>query len=444
MKYSLILSLAAFAPPALSQGQLASQAYIDQTSYVTNDGIVSSIDPATTFTVSHGGHFRGRLNYQSMKIDASTGLFVEPNLVGLWSVRNEDLENVGNSEWHGDDGNQTVLPSLSFNPQTGIGRAQVDIPMGQYIGQWSYPHLPEGGATLYFAFGPSNSLGLGSDGWPVNFSHYALYSFDTAYPDVLTYADKGQMAMGEAVQITVVMDEVVTSADVLQIDVIGDAKLQLKDGGPTNSWTLPIPADTRVYAIDLVARKTGTFFVRASLSNGAFGDGPWCQISGTQLTPAEGNSPAPTTGPGTMGYRSEEEKSCRPGVCAPTGGDKELNCTRPFIELVETPPNPDCVSNAAAIVIHGGCTSGESSCTFIPELLITCPRYAYAGTVDRSAGAVEVGGKVGLDGGVNWVILKAETSVEFHTSTMSPITRRCCKYTPVPGETAEVNVRSCQ
>ena len=449
MKSLLLVSLLALGATASAQ----TQAYLDSTSFVTTDSLSYPIDPNSTFEVRHSGNLRGRVIYATQKVDPDTGLYVEPNLVTLWSVRNNELQPVGSQDWLGDDDNQTVMSSLGFDPYTGIGLAQLDIPMAQFIGESTYYTLPHGGTHLLFAFGEQGLLGLDPTGWPINFDHWAIFSFPTEYPDVLTYADRTSAAVGERVQITVVMNKSVEFDDILQIDIIGDVELQLEDGGPINRWSLPIPKGTRVYAIDLITKDEGSFYARASISSGAFGDSTWVDVSGVLNSPESGGDGDDGAGSGKDGddgsgdgsdtYESEEEKRCRPGKCDPTGGDKLVRCTAPFVELVQTPPNPDCPSGNVGMVFHGGCTKGEEECYEVKQLT-TCPKYKYAGTEDRSVGEVEVGLKIGVEGQMNWLIVKAKTTAEFHTTVMSPISRRCCKYVPVPGETVRVNIRTCR
>ena len=421
-----------------------SQAFLSQTHYVTNDGAVQNITATTPFVVTHGGHLRATVTFATPHYDSTSGQFITPNLATLWSVRNSDFAPLGSSEWHGDDENQSVLPLLSFDPGTGVGQAQIDVPVAQDVGSSAYPSLPNGGAFVLFVFGEQGVLSRDAAGIPINFDNYAILTFDTDYPEILTLVDNQSPGIGDRVQVTILMAEPAPMDMSLDIEMLGSATFQHDDGGPINSWTVTIPAGTVVYALDTVAKSEGAAFARVTRSDGVSSDGPWCQVDPhdtevqyeiTGFTDSgEGSSDDDTT--------VQQNKRCVPGSCSPNGGDRSMDCTRPFVELVEPPINPNCKTGNVGIVRDGGCRQGGEECVD-REVTMACPKYVYAGTEDRDAGSIEVGLKITVEGEMNWLIVKAKTTGEFHTTVMSPVTRRCCKYTPVAGETVNVKVKSC-
>ena len=264
MKPLFLVPLLAFASTSFAQ----TQGFVDQTSFVTKDGQVYTVDPSSVFNVQHGGIFRGRLTYATQNFNSSTGQYVQPTLDPVWSVRNEDLGFVGSKHWLGDDANNNTLTPMTFDPNTGIGTAALELPVGQMINDVTYYNLPHGKAHLFMGFGAPGAIGVDDQGVPFGYDHYAIFSFKTDYPDILTFTEKQEIGIGEAVNFTAIMENSTPADDILSFQVIGTARMQLIDGGPINSWSLPIPKGTRAYGLDLVARTDGTFFMRAMLTSG--------------------------------------------------------------------------------------------------------------------------------------------------------------------------------
>ncbi|MCC7011556.1 MAG: hypothetical protein IT454_03250 [Planctomycetes bacterium] len=449
MKSFTLLAWCSLASSALAFQSAPTECTLDQVTYVTNAGVSYPIDPNAVFTIQHPGHFRARVAFVASQVDSQTNLFAQPNMVPLWGIRNGFNAVVGKKRWMGDDEQQQVMPILDFDPNTGAGHAQLDVPVAQFIGTDTYAALPKGAAKLGFVFGEQGVLDLDAAGNPVGHQWFARYMFATDYPDLYAAVEETYVGRNERVQLNVFMDDCTDVASTLFIEVIGAATFYF-DGVPASSWTIPIPAHTELYMHDVIAATSGSYRFRATLNGALVAESQWCEVANhaddviASISGLTGGDPGSV---GTVNPTPINGRHCRPAACSASGGDKEMRCTRPFIELLEAPLNPDCPGPVVGVATEGGCVAGEEACVKTTADM-SCPKYEYAGTVDRSCGSVMVGVEVGASGEVEFKLLgsgaKAGGHVDVTTQVESPITRRCCKYTPVEGESVTVSLRSCQ
>ncbi len=426
---------------------------IDNPRMVWPDSTVS-IDPNQTFTLGQPGMFKADLLFTGHDIDPNTGDYIAPELDALWSIKDGKAMAMGGAEWHGGDQLLGVIPILSWNRTTGAGVAEISIPIG---GEWNltrYPFFGSGTCDLRIDLGQTGMIGLDSSGQPVGEEWAGQLIFATDLPPKLALVEEKSYERGDSALFLLFFDSVSTASQVITVETIGRPVLTPAGMSPGGPWQFTVPQGMRQMGITMWIdgnSPAGTFKVRATLPNGSTHDSQLTLVlddypvapdyDGTTYleSPAGGGSPEDPT------QTLQEDKRCRLAKSAAPNGDKMLNCTRPFVELVEPPINPNCGTTVKSYFYPTQCKKKRAkTCLFGPDAPVTVTELVYAGTEDREVGELEVSMGVSADGELGfWLIGELELGVTAEGRVMSKVVRRCCKF-QFNGQSHEINQPTCQ
>jgi len=406
--------------------------------YSSEDEGVVTFQSGGPLDLGYPGSLLAQLDFRTPTLTGS-GQFEAPDLVALWSIRNSSGNPVGGFEWVGGQGWPVSLST--FDPLTGVGTADVDIPVAMMLDGDTFPPLPRGATSVEVVMGEVGSFGQTSN-VPFGVRWQATLQFQTDYPPLHAVVEGRNFSVGDQVLVNLMFNGTTTSARTCTVTSSGLGRLKL-DGTLDTQWQLTIPATTRIYSLVLRCTRAGLFRLTATLDDGTSAETQTCEIldslpwlydelAGPIPPPAPNNDP-PVSVPG---------KVCVPGRNAGQGGDMEVNCTTWKVELLGPPANPDCGSSIKGRVYDAYCKKKAGQCRFDGEETIQAAKYVYAGTVDRAAGSATLGLKIGNTGEVDTFVLKAGYSGEVSGTIESNLTTRCCKFVPGTG-TVPVKVKKC-
>ena len=436
------LAGSALAQTSVSYGQM----FIGNPRFVEPGGGVSTINPGIPFDVGHPGYLEADLTFRAPGPNAQ-GTYDMPSVEPLWAVRNKNGEHPGEVEWHGTQDDDPPLLITAFNPLTGVTTVELSVPVGLLEDGVDYPFLPMLHTEFEILLGLSGSIGLDTSGYPVGVDWGGVLDFDTNYPDMLVLLDREVANVGDEVAVQLVFPDAIGVDTTFNVNVSGPGMLA---NGPDNSGSYSVTIGKSVSSAFVLytASQAGLYSVTVTgpglnaTSQVGYLEGDFSEEEEIEGTKDEAESRPRDNSLGDVTVSFGNGKRCRKAYADDHYGERLYKCTGRYIELLESPPDPDCTAQYIGWGFSGKCLPAheESFCTMPPgnTSKVETQKYKNEGTVTEELGKVKV--KVKAETGA---VAKHLIDVGVEGEVESRVIRKCCKALPVPGEKGKITKKDC-